>query len=284
MAWDVSSFDASRGQGRGRQSRGKVRVVRRAPAATSKALAGMAGADDQLGFSFKKLVKGAIHYGNPLGLTYEAAKLGTKLAKKTSIGRGIFDAVDYIPGGGVFNRILGGGGGGGGSKKAAPARKLKPKRKIRIARPAAAPRDEGPPGYPEGEDREAPEDMPGEDQGGGDEGGDEGGGDEGGEEGGEEGDAVEGLEGFWGKVAGGLKSAGKAAGKVGVSIGKTALETYIGRPLGGQTAAQQQQALAKARAAAATPFYKNPIVIGGAAVAAVGAVVLLSKRGRGRRR
>jgi hypothetical protein len=282
MAWDVSSFDESRKQSRN-QRRGKLRVVR-AAVVTSKAVApmkGMAGADDQLGFSFKKLVKGAIHYGNPVGLTYEAAKLGTKLAKKTSIGRGIFDAVDYIPGGGVFNRILGGGGGGGGGKKAAPARKPKPKRKIRIARPAAAPRDEGPPGYPEGEDQEAPEDMPGEDQGGGDEGGDEGGGDEELEEG-EEGDAVEGLEGFWGKVAGGLKSAGKAVGKVGASIGKTALETYIGRPLGGQTTAQQQQALAKARAAA-TPFYKNPIVIGGAAVATLGAVVLLSKRGRGRR-
>lgn len=282
MAWDVSSFDASRGQGRGRQRRGKLRVVR-AAVVTSKALApmkGMAGADDQLGFSFKKLVKGAIHYGNPVGLTYEAARLGTKLAKKTSIGRGIFDAVDYLPGGGVINRVLGGGGGGGG-KKAAPARKPKPKRKIRMARPAAAPRDEGPPGYPEAEDQAPPEDMPGEDQGGGDEGGDEGGGDEELEEG-EEGDAVDGLGGFWGKVAGGLKSAGTAVGKVGASIGKTALETYIGRPLGGQSAAQQQQALAKARAAA-TPFYKNPIVMGGAAVATLGAVVLLSKRGRGRR-
>ena len=235
--------------------------------------------DRQLGFSFSKLVKGAIKYANPIGLSVVAAKAAAGLARKTSVGRTVLNAAAYLPGGSEFLSLVGGGGGGGGGR-AAPARaRARPAaKKIRLrarpARGAAPPPDEGP----------APEDDEQIDDGGEEETG-EGGEEETGDEGGEEGGDVEGLGSFLSvlkSVGKGFATVGKAVGKVGVAVGKTALETYIGRPIGGQSAAQQALVLARAQKAA-TPIWKNPLAIGGAAVVAIGGAVLLT-RGRGGKR
>jgi len=266
-----------------------VAVRRTASSSSAKpapaAIKGLGDVDDGLGFSFKKLVKGAIKYSNPIGLSVAGAKLTRDLARKTSIGRGIFNTLDYVPGGQELNKLLGGGG-GGGKKAAPPKRKAKPKKKIALVRPAG----EGAPSRPLQED--APPEP--EETGGGEEELEEGGGDEGAPDTGEGGEdeggsaeelaedagGVDGMGGVWSSIGKGLKSAGKAVGKVGLSVGKTALETYIGRPIsGGQSAGQQAVALQKA-ARAPAPFYKNPLVIGAAVVGAAGLVYVVTRKKR----
>ncbi len=307
-AWDVHGYPPIRDSRDLPRRRRRPVVVGKAtvttkrpgqPATTSTAVAirGMGDPEDQLGFSFKKLIKGAIRYTNPIGLGVAVAKGAVGLARKSSIGRGIFNAVEYLPGGHELNTLVGGrgkSGGGGGAAAAAPApKRRRAKKKIRL-------RSSRPPGGAS-EQAQAPEDEEldaggAEDTGGGDEGGGDEGGDEGGEEGGgegEDGDAVEGMDqlgfsfskmvkgighGFAvaGKAVGkGAVSVGKVAGKVGLAVGKQALAQYLGAPVGaGQTAGQQAMQLA---ANPPEPLYKNPLVLAGGA-AAVGGLVLLTRR------
>jgi hypothetical protein len=155
-----------------------------------------------------------------------------------------------------------------------------------VARRALAPQaEEGPP--PDELDEEAPEEETETEEGAEEEET---------EEEPEEGAELEGLAGIGGldslgfsfsslvkSVGKGLATAGKAVGKVGVAVGRTALETYIGRPIGGTTPAQQTaMVLAAAKRKAAIPIWKNPLAIGAAGVALVGGAVLLT-RGKKRR-
>ena len=225
----------------------------------------------QLGFSFKKLIKGVARYGNPIGLSVAVARGGVGLVRKTGVGRALFSAAEYLPGGHELNTLVGGRGHGGGSSAAAaaPARR-KPKKKIRLRaapRSAAAADEELGPPPPDDDAGGVPDEGGGDDDGGeneeqGDEGGDEEGGD------------IEGLFGnVFKKIGKAVATGAKAVGKVGAAVGKQALETYIGKPL---SAAQQQQQIAKRPKAA--PIWQNPVAIGAAGLAVVGGVVLATRK------
>ena len=85
----------------------------------------------QFGFSFKKLIKGAVRYANPIGLSVAVARGGVSLARKTGVGRALFSAAEYLPGGHELNTLVGGRGPGGGSEGAdRPPPTAQPKKNI----------------------------------------------------------------------------------------------------------------------------------------------------------
>jgi hypothetical protein len=245
------------------------------------------------GFSFKRFAKGigrglkkagkaGFMYATPVGLAYTAGKAGWRARKK--IGRLAGSALKWGSGAGFAIAAAKGAGklfgGGGGKRAAAPGAEEQ---------------------APEEEEQQQPEEEGGgQDEGGGDQ--DEGGGDQ------DEGDDQEQAEmeglglldvdrrqldylddgmgwGFLNKIGRGFKTIGKgigkgalAVGKVGVKVGgqlaKNTLSTYLGP---GQ---QQTQAPDGGQGGGGGPGFnwKSPIVIGGAAVAVVGGVLLLRRK------
>jgi hypothetical protein len=188
--------------------------------------------------------------------------------------------------------------------KALAKKKRKAKGKLRMKRRAAGGSAPPPDGDVAPPDEIAPD--PDSDVGGGD---DEGGGDEGGEDEGGEDEGIEGIGAMTvyegepgpvftsGQMAGfsfkklvkgvgkGLSAVGKtlgkgalAVGKVGLSIGKGALQSYIGT--GGGVAPVSQQLVQQPVVKGSDFNWKSPIVIGGGAVVGLGLVYALT-RGHG---